>query len=461
MLALVTAALLGGTDSLAAFTLEVRGKPGVFVLSAQEEPRVRLGLTVTPWPPPAGVSNARAEIAVTADPEVVPRALAVLEKRSSEPRTAAPPFPLQGFAALAARISAAADARDGASLGFEGTQTNLVLNPKNSAATFESIDAAFLRRLEAALKPAQRPGVPLARLDDVERIAGPGAEPLWSGRKLLLYLEGRALKLYDADTNRSRSLGPRSGTPMMSACAAGVCALAETPTRIAVVGGPRPELVNLPRPLSLANAPPGRRLWLSADGQWVGAELYADPDDDRQHLWFYDRLARRAVSWAGPGDTGHALSFTTWGTRGVLFSRTAPCREGDPETVNDAACLFELDAGRLAPVGNARTVPPPLTAPDRGHRLSWASAAPVIEPLDGGAVLQLPALDGSGAMSPVWLSGALLLVAADPLATIDLAGVKRRVLDDRLQFAGGQLEGARVWYQTAEGLFSARVISAL
>jgi hypothetical protein len=464
MLALIAAVALLNADAgevthpLSAFSLEPASKPGSFVLAAREDGRVRLTVEVTPWPPPQGIT-ARAELELSCDPEVVLRALAVLEKGALEPRTNARPATLDGPAALPARIAAVP--KDGATLKLDFVRAQLVLDPKNAVATFEGLDATLLRQVEAMLQgTARRPG-PTARLIDIEAIAGPGAEPVWSGRRGVLYLAGNALKLWDSGSGKSRALGTRALAPLAATCTGEICALAESRTRISVVAaGDGLENIELPKPLSLLNVPL-TRVWLSPDARWVGGEVQASADDERQHLWFFDRKAKKHLTWERPGDTSHALTYSTWGSRGVLFWRTAPCRDGDSETAADVACLFELETGKLSPVGNARRAPPDVTSPDRVHRLSHASVLPVIEQLDGGGeVVRISTMGGLTPMSAVWISNAALLGGVDPLETVDLKGATRRVIEDRLQFAGGQLDGARVWYQTAEGIFAARVVSA-
>ncbi len=409
------------------FSLKASGPPGRYELQLYADARARAVITFAP-PPPA-VDGARAEITLTADDEGGKWLVETLAKHA--PRgTPAPRQRLGGRWRGPALVEL-----ESLSIGLDVKKGEgwFVLPPDGNAVSV----------IAQALKPWPPRATPLARLDAPVKVAGPGVRVVWAGRAGLLFVEPGGLhKLWDPAKAASKPLGKRKTVAPLAACGGGVCAVAEPD--VTVLPG---EAVKLPARTT--------SLWVSQDGRWVGGEL--DPGAEDQHVWAYERTKKRLVRWEGPDDLAHQLRFKAWGSKGILFARTAGCADGEEPGADETSCLLELEpAVRLVSVGASRTRAGEATSPDKKLRVSMVGGSTVLEALESGTrqVVSTPLLE-----QPVWLSDGVVLTGADPLTVVDRGGSVHAVIDDRIQFSGGQIDGAVVWYETTDGLFVARAVA--
>ncbi|MBL8952771.1 MAG: hypothetical protein JNK82_18465 [Myxococcaceae bacterium] len=422
MLVTVLCALLADVP----FSLKPSGPPGRYEIQLYADARARGVLTLSPAPP--GVDGARAEVAFSADDEGAKWLLETLAKQA--PR---------GAPVARTRLGGRWKGTDLVEL----ETFSLGVDLKKSEGWFVLPSGSnVVRVLEQALKPWPKLPAAVAKPDWPTKLAGPGVRVVWAGRGGILFVEpGGTHKLWDPAKSAARALGKRNGVAPLAACGGGVCAVAE------------PEVTVLPRE---AVKLPARTtsLWVSQDGRWVGGEL--DTGAEGQHLWAWDRTKKRLVRWEGPDDLAHQLRFKAWGSKGIVFARTAGCTDHEEPGADETTCLLELEpAARLLSLGASRTRIGEATSPDGKLRVSTVGGSTVLESLATGTrqVLSTPLME-----QPVWLNDRVALVGTDPLTTVEATGAVRPVLEDRLQFAGGQLDGAIVWYETTDGLYVARIV---
>jgi len=404
------------------FSMKAAGAPGRYEVQLYGDPRARAVLSFSP--PPPVVDGARAEVTLTGDEEGAKWLLHNLAKH-------APPSAPVERKRLGGRWKGAVVELEAFSIGVD---------LKKSEGWFVLRDGASTAAIAQALEPWPARPTPLARLDAPTKVSGPGVRVVWAGRAGILFVEpGGAHKFWDPAKGSSKALGKRKTIAPLAACGGTTCAIAD------------PKVIVLPSQtieLPLRT----KSLWISQDGRWVGGEL--DTPEERQHLWAYDRTKKRLVAWTGANDLAHELRFKAWGSKGIVFTRTAGCSDGEEPAADETTCLLELEpAAKLVSIGAARARTGEATSPDKKFKVSTVAGSTVLEALEGGArqVVSTPLME-----HPVWLSNTVALTGTDPLVTIDTTGGVRPVIDDRIQFAGGQLDGSIVWYETTDGLFVAR-----